>query len=306
MATQLINQAIVSYLYGGQSQPSSAISNYTSTTLLDEYAICIEKTSTTDTYTPGSKITYCVRVVNCGSGSVNNVKITDNLGGGLLKYVDNSALVYINGTPATVSPIVSPYSICFELPSSLQPEGSIIIIYTVTVNCAYDTHCITNTVTAEANGVCSPYTHVCDTATQTIKLCKYADVTIVKQASADTIIPCQELTYTFTLLNKGNLDATSVVLSDDLPIGFTVTSVKSKTNGTVTIYKPCDYTITSGNTITLPTGTHSPSITVPAACETGAGVTVITITGTVAEPGTDCSPCRCCEAETAETAETER
>ena len=70
-------------------------------------------------------------------------------------------------------------------------------------------------------------------------------------------------------------------MTDTLPAGFTVSSVQSVTNGVVTTYAAGDYTVSSGNELTLPEEGAAVSISVPAATADGAGITTIIVTGTV-------------------------
>lgn len=57
------------------------------------------------------------------------------------------------------------------------------------------------------------------------------DVSIAKIGSSDPIIAGQELTYTLTVANTGNMDATGVVVTDTLPAGVTFVSASSTVSG---------------------------------------------------------------------------
>ena len=91
-----------------------------------------------------------------------------------------------------------------------------------------------------------------------------------------------QLTVTFTIENRGNVEATDLVLTDDFPV--TLSGVAVTVNGaTVT-----DFTF-ENNSLTLP-GSALTTLTVPAAtfetCADGSvtvtpGTLAVTVTGTV-------------------------
>ncbi len=121
-----------------------------------------------------------------------------------------------------------------------------------------------------------------ETAEATITAANFAELAIYKNASADSIVSGDTLTYTFTILNSGNSAATDVVLTDNLPDEFTITSVTVTSEGVTRAYAASEYDVdTTTNTITLPNATGL-AITVPAATAQGPGITTVTITGTVA------------------------
>ena len=96
----------------------------------------------------------------------------------------------------------------------------------------------------------------------------------------DTASVGDKLTYVFRLENSGNTESTGVTLRDDLPQKFAVDSIRSETNGVVTVYEATDYSLSTDNKLVLPTSLTKP-ISVPAATASGYGVTTITIEGTI-------------------------
>ena len=225
---------------------------------------------------PGENITYVLSIQNHGNTALTGISITDNLGsytvGGTtvtpLTYA-NSASLYINGV--------------YSAPITGTPGTNDVVFTIATVNgyapLATDAT-IVNTATFTANGVTTPLT-----ATNTITVEGYADVSILKEMSPDPISDGDTITYTFTINNYGNTPATNVVLTDQFDPAPSLISV---TVGGQTV-PSSDYTYTGG-LLTLPSGSTF-EMTVPAATisqnpTTGVvtstpGTLVITVTGTI-------------------------
>ena len=123
---------------------------------------------------------------------------------------------------------------------------------------------------------------ISDTASSVITPEVFASVSVFKAADKETVVSGDTLTYTFTLMNVGAQAAESIEFVDDLPPEFTVSSVSYSQNGVTTPIAPGDYSLTPGNTLTIPAAGSALVIGVPEASETGPGTTVITVTGTIA------------------------
>lgn len=286
MPTQITNQATLVYNYGNTT--GSAVSNIATATLLDP--IVADKTSVGTTYRPGENITYVLSIQNHGNTALTGVTITDNLGSYTvdsttvtpLTYT-NSASLYIDGVysaPITGTPGTN--NVVFTI-DSLAADSNALIVYNAAVNSyapltADST--IVNTAAFEAAGVTTPLT-----ATNTITVEAYADVSILKEMSPDPISDGDTIVYTFTINNYGNTPATEVVLTDRFDPAPSLISV---TVGGQTV-SSSDYTYTGG-LLTLPSGSTF-KMTVPAATisqdpTTGVvtstpGTLVITVTGTI-------------------------
>lgn len=286
MPTQITNQASIAFNYGGSS--GTALSNVAQTTLLDPLSAA--KRSLEDTYRAGDTITYVLSVRNNGAAALTDVTVTDNLGAynngtqnvTPLTY-GGKADLYINGVysaPITGTP--GGQGVEFTI-ATLAAGANALIVYTATVNeyapLATDST-IVNTATFTATGIMTPVTD-----SNTITVAEYADLAIFKEMSPDPVSEDGTLTYTFTISNYGNTEATNVVLTDTFDPAPALVSVSVGDSPVST----GDYTYTSG-TLTLPTG-GSYSITVPAAtfkqeASTGAVTTVpgtvtITVVGTI-------------------------
>ena len=288
MATQINNTASAIYNYGTTRViQDSASSNTAVTNLITDYSISGYKQSLNTDYRAGENITYLIHISNDGTQPLYNVTVSDDLGGAgtPLTYIIGSASLNYNGTNTPITPTtVNPLS--FVLPNTLASGDLATITYIAKVNSTLaDTiTTITNTATIQANEG-SPTGNIISVTPSpsiTLSLADFADVSIIKTVSSDSIEIGEPFSYTITLSNTGNLDATGVVITDILPDNFEITSITSVTNGVQTTYSADDYTIeTSTNTLTLPSTTSALSITVPAATALGSGTTTVTITGSI-------------------------
>lgn len=280
MATILNNSATLTYNSGAET--GSAASNVVTTSLLDSASVSVEKYSANSNWRPGENITYFVTVTNTGTQPLNDIVLTDDLGGDTapLVYVTGSARVIDGNDVTAVTPTdTSPLTISLE--DALEPDESITVLYVARLNTAIDddVDSITNTVEVQAVGDGCGRANAGDESSVTLPRADFALVEIVKAVDKAVVSCGDTLTYTFTIENSGNIPATDVVITDTLPEGFTVTSVTSVTDGVTTVYNPEDYSIDENNTLVLPTSDLT--ITVPARTEAGNGITVVTVTGAV-------------------------
>ena len=282
MAT-IINQANLTYTYG--TTTASVLSNPAVTERAE--AIAIEKRALENAYHAGSELTYLLAVQNSGAAPVTNLTVQDNLGAFTptgaaapvmpLTYTGPAAL-YIDGVfSETLTPETDESGVTFTIPS--LPAGSnALIVYQAAVNgfAPLDAGSeITNTATLTVGT--DPLT-----ASATVPVDSYADVSIEKEMSPNPIGTGDTLTVTFTIENRGNVAATGLVLTDDFPLSLSDVAVL--VNGA----SVTDFTF-EDNTLTLPASDQT-ALTVPAATfetsDTGAvtvtpGTMTVTVTGTI-------------------------
>lgn len=285
MATQINNTASVAYAYG-RSGVDSATSNVATTSLIEDYAISATKQSLNSSFRPGENITYSINVRNDGTEPLYLVTISDDLGGAgqPLSFVEGSGLSVVNGVTSTVVPTtINPLTFTLSSPLASGESATLVFVTRVSSSLAETIDEITNTatVTAREGSSTGAIITVSPNPSTTLLLEDYAQLNVTKEVSASEIVPNQAFDYVITIENLGSLDATNVVVTDQLPAGFTINSISAVTNGVSTSYEPADYTIDSTtNTLTLPTN-DTKAIVVPASVGGVSGITVITINGQI-------------------------
>ena len=100
------------------------------------------------------------------------------------------------------------------------------------------------------------------TAVSVIPAASFARVNVIKTQSTETPQIGEDFTYTIDLTNSGNLDATSVLVTDELPANFSLESVEMVSNGITTVLDPSDYSY-EDNLLTIPSSTSTLELTVP-------------------------------------------
>lgn len=283
MATTLNNSATISYVYGTTNDAST--SNLVTTQLEENYSLKAEKTSNNTTWRPQENITFNLLVENDGTEPLYGVSIQDDLGAGTLNYIPGSARMFRNEELTGIAPTnVSPLTMV--IPDPLEAGEVVLLSYVAKVkgDLSSTVETITNTATVVGHEVSAAGTAVPVNPSPTLTLTKedYANVRIEKTVDKENVAVGEELTYTFRLENSGNTVANRVVLRDDLPDNFEITSVTSITDGVETIFEPTDYSVGENNVLILPTSTTK-LISVPASTISGDGLTIVTIVGTITE-----------------------
>lgn len=293
MPVTISNQATLSFNYGTNS---GTVSSNIAQTVLRE-PVSVDVTSLDTTFAASEELTYIITITNSGSSALTNVVAVDDLGtyevpvgttGTVtvtpLTHLD-PALVYINGEfAATISGNVNPGGgVVFNV-GTIPASSSATVIYKVRVNeyaNPFVSETITNTVTVTATGLPAP---ISDTYTVTAE--ELADISIIKTMTPNPVVDGNEITYTFTIYNYGNTEATGVELTDVFSPIPDIISVEI--DGVTVSTSDYSYSQTSGE-LTLPTGSQL-TITVPEATFTrdsagvitvSPGIVTITVTGTL-------------------------
>ena len=229
MATQITNQATLNFKSGTADR--SIASNIASVTL--QGPMSISKRTLESAYQLNQILTYTIVFENTAASQLTNVVIEDDLGsyalaGGTivtpLDYVGPSNQYINNAYVSSTEPTVTAGKITYTFPV-VNAGAKLLIQYKVRTNeyakGIVGTSTIQNTVTTTANGIASSVT-----ATHSILLDSYADVTIEKTMSPNPVTDGDTLTYTFVMKNYGTAAATNVSLKDTFvtpPSNLTVT-----------------------------------------------------------------------------------
>lgn len=265
-------------------------SNITTGELID--AVTLTKNAISQNYGRGDSIAYVISIANSGVTELTDITLTDDLGGFTvgtetvypLTYVDGSIRYYVNGEEET-APTVNPGPPLTISGITVQPGANILIIYEAEVNefaPLAASSLITNTASIAGCCIAEP-----TTAEASVPVREQAVLTIAKAICPETVVGCDELTYTFIIQNSGNVaageDANIVIRDVFNPI---LNDIVVRVNGS-----DVPATFYTYNTETGVFETVAGEVTVPAATFTqdpltGAvtatpGVTVVTVTGTL-------------------------
>lgn len=279
----ITNQANLTYTYGATTV--SAVSNIAETEW--NASLAAEKRALESAYREGSTLTYLISLKNSGAAPVEDLVITDDLGAytpaGAAAPVtpltfSGHATLYVNGTfSEELTPETVPEGVRFTVPE-IPAGADALLIYQATVNGFAPLTAESEIVNTASVGETEPLT-----VSATVPVEAYADVSIEKEMSPNPLTDGAPMTVTFTIENRGNTEATDLVLTDDFPLTLTDPSV------TVNGAPVTDFTF-AGNLFTLPAEGSATTLSVPAAAfsqdETGAvtvapGVLTIVLTGTV-------------------------
>lgn len=286
MAQIITNQASINYQYNGQT--ATAVSNVATATLTE--ALSAEKVSVEQVYRLGEELTFSASFANSSGAALTNVTVSDDLGSYQygtstltpLTFVE-PAILFVDGVfSGNIAGTVSESSVTFIIPT-LASGSRAQIIYKAAVNNyaqLVEGSQIINTVSITANGMANPVT-----ASNTVTVDNYADVTITKSMTPSSVTDGEALTYTFVINNYGNAEATNIVLVDSFDPapenivvqvnGVTVPSTDySYTGGVLTLPSGGTYTLS------LPASTITQSIVDGLVTVTPSSLTV-TVTGTI-------------------------
>ena len=279
----ITNQANLTYTYG--TTTASVLSNVATTEMIA--ALSAAKRVLDEAYRFQSDLTYILSFENGGSSAITNLPVLDNLGaytpaGGTAQVVPltytGPAVLYIDGVfSSSLTPVVQEGGVLFTIPEI--PAGSnALLLYQATVNGSAPLTPGSEIENTASIGMTDPLT-----VSATVPVASYADVSITKEMAPDPVSAGDTMTVTFTIENRGNEDATDLVITDDFPLSLTDVSV------TVNGAPITDFTF-ENNRLTLPSGTQT-TLSVPAATfsqdpATGAiaivpGRLTVVMTGTV-------------------------
>ena len=248
------------------------------------------KNALTETYTPGSTVTYLVHLFNSGSNALTGLTVTDDLGaypfgGGSivpLSYVEGSLRYFVNGV-LQPTPIVGGTAPLTVSGISVPAGGEALIAYEALVNDLAplgDGAFITNTVNVTGASTA--------TATETITAAAGTELAIIKALEPESVAAGGQITYIFTIENYGS---TAAVATDNLSVTDTflpiLQNVSVSYNGSAwtegvqyTYDEATGVFVTNPGQITVPAATFSQD-PVTGEWNTVPGVAIVTVVGTV-------------------------
>ena len=178
-------------------------------------------TKTASVVVPGDLFTYTIEVTNNGLADATGVVVTDTL-------PDDLVFEAASGGGTEDSGVVT-WNI-----GDLLEDGVVAITLDVSVSASSTAIMVTNTVSV-ASEQRDPEPDNNEATVNTAV--DGADLSIVKSAPVDPVVPDTDFTYSIEVTNNGPLDATGVIVTDVLPSGVSFVSTTApgaESGGTVT------------------------------------------------------------------------
>lgn len=251
------------------------------------------KTAVTDTYSSGGDVTYVISLVNSGTADHTGLTITDDLGAYSvsgepddtltpLTYKVGSAKLFIDGQLQAEPAAEAGPPLVFS-GIDVPAGASAVLIYEADVNgfapLALDSG-ITNTAVISGGSLSDEIT-----VFATVTAAAEPDLSIIKALSPETVSENGQVTYTFTIYNYGNTEASDGLIMTDT---FTpaLSGITVEINGQAAPASAYTYDEATGEfataegALTVPAATFSQDVTTRSwAAEPG--TLVISITGTI-------------------------
>lgn len=268
MATYFQNIANLSYNYG-DGNTRTVQSNTVTGQIMD--SLSMQKMVINPNYCLYENLTYVITIKNSGDTAYNNLVVTDNLGSYTLEnttvtpldFIPNTSYISINSadlTPISTSN-VSDNSISFTIPTLASGDTAKIFFTSRTNDFAPLTagSTIVNISSLSQGNNVDSLENITASATATASECPRVEIT--KYMSPDTLVAGGPVSYTFTVSNYGNVEATNLQITDRFQDGAVPTQIDSVTINSVpyTDYTYVDglLTIGSNQSLELPPATFS-------------------------------------------------
>ena len=209
--TTIVNSANLSSVFDNKD------SNTVTTTVVSTPTLEIFKIGLPDSVEAGEPLTYTIRYTNTGNADTSNVVIRDT-------FPLETEYISDNSDPDIGPGDTSTTGITWTIPSIAGNNGGGVITLTLLTKAPQDDGTtLTNTVSIEA----TQPKPTSDTFTATNTISSTPNLQISKAASTDLIEAGQNLVYTITFTNSGNMDATGVVITDTYNGPFATISASS-------------------------------------------------------------------------------
>jgi len=199
--------------------------------------------SVTGSTIQGQNVTYTLSYSNIGSGTANNVVVTDTLEAGLT-FVQGSSFP----APSSVVNNANGTTTITWNRGSLAPNAQGVIVFQAQIkmsvpNCSTVVNNVVISASNESNNLLANNSYMVTSPIQCPPIPLNPDVTVIKAVTGSQI-QGQNVTYTVTYKNIGSGQANNVVITDTLGTGLTflpgtsfppAASVTNNANGTTTI-----------------------------------------------------------------------
>ncbi|MEF3245299.1 MAG: DUF11 domain-containing protein [Caldisericaceae bacterium] len=202
------------------------------TTIQSSPTLSIDKVDLNDPVQAGDNITYHITVTNSGNMNAHSVVITDEI-------PQNTTFVsasFVSGGAGSITDpgVGNTGTVQWNLSGTLNALASVVVELVVKTNSPLpDGTVISNTAKIQSNEITTP---ISDTENTTIG--SAPALTITKTDSPDPVQAGDSITYTITVTNTGNMNATQFVISDEIPINTTFVSARFVSGLTGSITAP--------------------------------------------------------------------
>jgi len=190
--------------------------------------LSLVKTASSGIVFPGDRLTYTLTVGNAGPSVAGSVVISDTLPPGTS---------FVSASGASCSEVNN--LLDCSIPGVIDASANAVVTVVVDVDSTTD-GALTNYAEVSSNAADDPPGNNQDSVLVTVGA--MADLSLVKTASSDNVLPGGRLTYTLTVDNAGPSAADNVVISDTLPPGTSFVSASGAScmdvNGLVTCSLP--------------------------------------------------------------------
>ena len=179
------------------------------TTITTSADLSVVKVDSADPVDAGDGFSYTVTVANAGPSDAQTVVLTDVL---------PAEVSYLSATPDQGSCSETSGTVTCSL-GTIAAGAAVDVVITVTVDA--DTLAGTVTNSASVSSAASDPVAANDSASEDTTITTSVDLSVVKIDSVDPVTAGTGLSYTVTVTNAGPSDATTVLLTDVLPVGVT-------------------------------------------------------------------------------------
>jgi uncharacterized repeat protein (TIGR01451 family) len=166
----------------------------------------------------GERVSFTLVVLNTSLDDAISTTVTDTL---------HPSVTLLSATPGYTSPDAR--TLVWDL--GTLAGGLVPTVRTITVAVQVDSDA---SVSVKNIAIAKSATNDPDLSnnvdTDTVILTKRSDLAVDKRDTPDPVVASQSLTYTITITNNGPSDVASVVVTDALPVGVTVSSVQPATS----------------------------------------------------------------------------